>query len=92
MVLLESQASGVPVVTSALGGNTEGIQEGITGFAFRERDVSALAARLIDLITDDRAAVIFAAAGPKFVAEKFDLLRCTHDLETLYDRYSAYLE
>ena len=33
MVLLEAQASGVPVVTSALGGASEGIQEGTTGFS-----------------------------------------------------------
>lgn len=32
IVLLEAQASGVPVVTSALGGATEGILEGATGF------------------------------------------------------------
>jgi glycosyltransferase involved in cell wall biosynthesis len=86
IVLLEAQASGVPVVTSAFGGSTEGIREGVTGFSFRERDVSALSAHLISLLTDYSAAASFAAAGPNFVADKFDLLRCTEGLESLYDR------
>jgi glycosyltransferase involved in cell wall biosynthesis len=89
IVLLEAQASGVPVVTSALGGATEGIQDGITGFAFTERDVGTLSARLIDLLTNDAAAASFAAAGPEFVSGKFDILRCNEALEALYDCVSA---
>ena len=89
IVLLESQASGVPVVTSAMGGATEGIRNGITGFAFRERDVSTLSARLIRLLTDHATAASFAAAGPDFVAENFDLRQCTEGLEALYDKVLA---
>lgn len=89
IVLLESQASGVPVVTSATGGATEGIGNGITGFAFRERDVSTLSTRLIRLLTDHAAAASFAAAGPNFVAENFDLQQCTEGLEALYDKVLA---
>ena len=36
LVLLEAQACGVPVVTSARGGATEGIKDGVTGCAFPE--------------------------------------------------------
>ncbi len=89
IVLLESQASGVPVVTSAMGGATEGIRNGITGFAFRERDVSTLSTRLIRLLTDHATATSFAAAGPEFVAENFDLRQCTEGLEALYDKVLA---
>ncbi len=85
IVLLEAEASGVPVVTSALGGAMEGIDDGVTGFAFAERDVDTLAARLITLLTDDALATSMAHAGPAFVSEKFDLYRCTEKLETLYD-------
>jgi glycosyltransferase involved in cell wall biosynthesis len=42
IVVIEAQACGVPVVTSARGGATEGIVDGMTGFAFAERDVPAL--------------------------------------------------
>lgn len=89
LVLLEAQASAVPVVTSALGGAVEGMRDGVTGFAFRERDVATLASHLIRLLTDNDVAASLAAAGPKFVAEKLDLLRCTADLEALYDSVLA---
>ena len=72
-----------------MGGATEGIRNGITGFAFRERDVSTLSARLIRLLTDHATAASFAAAGPDFVAENFDLRQCTEGLEALYDKVLA---
>jgi glycosyltransferase involved in cell wall biosynthesis len=88
IVLLEAEGSGVPVVTSAIGGAAEGIDEGVTGFAFRERDVDTLAARLITLLTDDALATSMAHAGPAFVAKRFDLYQCTEKLELLYDAAS----
>lgn len=89
IVLLEAEGSGVPVVTSAVGGATEGIDDGVTGFAFEERDVDTLAARLITLLTDDAVATSMALAGPRFISDRFDLYRCTERLELLYDIASA---
>lgn len=89
IVLLEAEASGVPVVTSAMGGATEGIHDGVTGFAFGERDVDTLASRLITMLTDDAVATSMALAGPRFVSDKFDLYRCAERLELLYDLTSA---
>jgi glycosyltransferase involved in cell wall biosynthesis len=85
MALLEAQASGVPVVTSAAGGAEEGIENGRTGFRFREKDIVALAGHLTTLLTDDATASAMAAAGPRFVADKFDCLQCTKALESHYD-------
>jgi glycosyltransferase involved in cell wall biosynthesis len=89
LVILEAQASGVPVVTSARGGATEGIQDGITGYAFAERDVGALTERLMALLTDDALAARFSAAAPPFIAETHDLYRQTEQLEALYDRVAG---
>ena len=89
LVILEAQASGVPVVTSARGGATEGIRDGVTGFAFAERDVAALAERLMTLLTDDALAARFSLAGPGFIAETHDLYRQTAQLEALYDRVAG---
>jgi glycosyltransferase involved in cell wall biosynthesis len=88
IVLLEAEGSGVPVVSSAIGGAAEGIDEGVTGFSFAERDVDTLAVRLIALLTDDALATSMAHAGPIFVSERFDLYRCTEKLESLYDAAS----
>jgi glycosyltransferase involved in cell wall biosynthesis len=89
LVILEAQASGVPVVTSALGGSTEGISEGVTGYSFVPRDVHTLTTRLIRLLTDDAVAAAFAEAGPRFVAQNFDLFQRTEELEAAYDKQAA---
>ena len=89
LVLLEAQACGVPVVTSAHGGATEGIEHGKTGFAFPERDVATLAQYLEVLLTDDVLLDEMSHAAPTFVRENFDLRRCTRSLEAIYDRACA---
>ncbi|HEY6640534.1 glycosyltransferase [Povalibacter sp.] len=85
LVLLEAQASGVPVVTSARGGADEGIREGVTGYAFAEGDTAVLAARLTSLLTDDAMLQRMAEQGSRYVVEHFDVLHCASGLETLYD-------
>jgi len=90
IVILEAQASGVPVVTSARGGATEGIIDGETGFAFAERDVEAMAAHLRRLLTDDDMAQAFSLAATRFAGQKFEIGRCTAALEALYDEAAGF--
>lgn len=85
IAILEAQSCGVPVVTSASGGATEGIEPGATGFAFTERDVGALAERLISILADDVLATRLSRRASAFIAEKFDIRLCTLRLEELYD-------
>jgi glycosyltransferase involved in cell wall biosynthesis len=85
IVLLEAQASGVPVVTSAMGGATEGVLHGETGFAFAEKDIDAMAEYLCRILMDDELARSMSVAARRFVAEKFNLKRCTSALEDHYD-------
>ena len=89
LVVLEAQASGVPVVTSARGGAVEGLADGRTGYAVRERDVDALTERLIELLINDDIATSFSEAGRRFAVDNFELSRCTDALETIYDRVSS---
>ncbi len=83
--VIEAQAAGLPVVTSARGSTTEGLRDGFTGIALAEGDVAALADALVRLLDDDALAQRMADAGPAFAAERFDALRCTARLEALYD-------
>jgi glucosyltransferase len=89
LVLLEAQASGVPVITSARGGATEGIRDGKTGIAVAERDTQTLTTQLIRLLTDDALAESFASAAPSFIRNKFDILKNTEALEDLYNRWKS---
>lgn len=86
MVLLEAQASGVPVVSSARGGSTEGLLDGKTGFRCREKDVECLAKSMEKLLLNDSLWQSFSLNAVRFVRENFDLRDCTEKLEDLYDQ------
>lgn len=85
MVILEAQACGVPVVTSARGGVTEGIIDGVTGFSFAERDIATLGERLIKLLLDDDLSSSMSRHAARYMAERFDIRQCTKSLEDLYE-------
>lgn len=88
MVVLEAQACGVPVVTSARGGATEGIIHGDTGFAFPEKDVEKLRDYLIQLLQDDAMIERMSTNAVAHVREKFEIQRCTRLLESIYNTLS----
>jgi glycosyltransferase involved in cell wall biosynthesis len=83
--ILEAQACGVPVVTSARGGSTEGIMDGVTGISFPERDVEALTRALHTLLVNDDVALSMSRAAMEFMAQRFEILSCTRDLERMYE-------
>jgi glycosyltransferase involved in cell wall biosynthesis len=87
IVVMESQACGVPVVASAEGAH-EAVRHGETGFLFAERDVDTLAAQLIDLLQDDRLSEALSAEGVAHMRARFRLSDRTRILESLYE--SAY--
>jgi glycosyltransferase involved in cell wall biosynthesis len=84
MVVLEAQACGIPVITSAKGSKTCGILEGETGFSFPENDAEALAERLTRLLSDTQLNQRMADRAPDFVRDRFDLRSCTRVLEDKY--------
>ena len=85
MVLLEAQASGLPVITSAVGGRDEGILEGKTGFSFKEGDVLSLSQHILNLLNNNKLTDEMSAAGPKFISDNFNIDQCTKTLELYYD-------
>jgi glycosyltransferase involved in cell wall biosynthesis len=84
MVLLEAQACGVPVVTSALGAK-EAVADGLTGFIFPEKDVGTLVRRVCEILGNNELALRLSQAGPRFVRQHFDILKCTQKIEDYYD-------
>jgi glycosyltransferase involved in cell wall biosynthesis len=87
--ILEAQASGVPVVTSARGGVGEAVRDGVTGFVFPEHDVSALVSKLTTILTHDAVANEMAIACARFIAKSFDIGLLTTQLETSYDEAAS---
>jgi glycosyltransferase involved in cell wall biosynthesis len=70
---LEAMAMGKPVVSTAVGGLPEMIEDGVTGHLVAPRDPRALAGRMLEvLLRDDRGAALGAAARRR-VETRFDL-------------------
>jgi glycosyltransferase involved in cell wall biosynthesis len=89
IVLLEAQACGVPVITSAQGSCEEAMLPGKSGDAFREGDVAQLEDRLEQWLMDDALARAASGAARQFMMDAFDMRHCTRQLESAYNSLLA---
>jgi glycosyltransferase involved in cell wall biosynthesis len=84
--LLESMAAGVPVVATRVGGNSEVVQDGLTGLLVPARDSAELAGATGRLLENKNLAATFGQAGLRRVQELFSMERSVHQTEHLYER------
>lgn len=84
LVILEAQACGVPVVTSAHGGAQEGILPGETGIAFEQGSLHDLVCGLLKYLEDDDAATSASIQAARFARQAFDIRDCTRQLTMSY--------
>lgn len=75
-----------PVVASRVGGIPDTIRDGETGYLVPQKDPTALANAISDLLADRDKRVRFGKAGFKFVKETFSWTRIVGELEALYKR------
>jgi glycosyltransferase involved in cell wall biosynthesis len=85
LAILEAQAAGVPVISSALGGAEEGILHEVSGYRVEEGCADILADRIIEILSNPKKAAEMGRAGRRFVSSRFDIGQCTSTLERLYD-------
>jgi len=81
--ILEYMATGKPVVATNVGGASEAIADGVSGYLIASDDDEAMAARILELLDDKTKATSFGAEGRRIVSEKFSAdaqLRSTIDL------------
>jgi glycosyltransferase involved in cell wall biosynthesis len=88
IVILEAQACGVPVITSARGGAKEAVLHGESGYAHSEKDVAAIRQGLVSLLGDDELAMRFGSRGRQHTVEHMDLVSCTRRLEEIYAQHA----
>lgn len=84
--VLEYLATGLPVVASALGGNLEIIQDGVTGLLVPSQDSKILAAALMKLLSDSDLAGRIAQVGHDYVKQNFSFERLVAEMDQLYDK------
>jgi colanic acid/amylovoran biosynthesis glycosyltransferase len=80
-VLLEAQASGLPVVATRVGGVPEMIREGRSGLLVEAGDAQAMARALQDMLFRSDTWPTMGQEGRRHVEEHFDVDRLTTQLE-----------
>jgi glycosyltransferase involved in cell wall biosynthesis len=86
MTNIEAMACGVPVVSTNVGGPSETIADGETGFLVPPRDPTALAARVIQLLSDQNLRLTLGRNGRRRVEENYSLRASAARLEQVYVR------
>lgn len=72
IVALEAAATGIPLVTSNVGGLGEAVIDGLTGVSFPPRDITMLAAAVRSVLDDPESAQLMAAAARERLTSDFD--------------------
>lgn len=82
--ILESMAAAKPVVATRVGGNSELVIDGGTGFLVQSENSEALAEAILRLYQDPERAIAMGEAGRKLIREKFTIKSMVNSYEQLY--------
>jgi len=83
--ILEALSCGTPVVASAVGGISEQIEEGKTGFLVPAGDAPALSGRILDLLADEGLRARMGRQAAEDAARRFGLERMVGEYLALYE-------
>jgi glycosyltransferase involved in cell wall biosynthesis len=86
IVVLEAQSCGVPVITSARGGATEGIVDGVTGYAHEEKDINEISKLLDRVLSDHVLSEKLGANAREHILKNMNIKSCMQRLENIYDQ------
>jgi glycosyltransferase involved in cell wall biosynthesis len=86
VALIEALAAGKPVISTAVGGVVDLIEDGVNGLLVRDRSPAAFAS-CIDWVLDEPAeAQAMGQRGRASVYPEYDVSRLVRDVEALYER------
>jgi len=83
-VTMEAMAMGVPVIATNIGGSTDQVAEGVTGYLVPPANPAALAEKIEKLLVNPSLRKDMSVAGPKRIAEKFTLKEMVQKIENVY--------
>jgi glycosyltransferase involved in cell wall biosynthesis len=83
--ILEAMALSRPVVASAVGGIPEMVEDGVTGLLVPPHDAAALAAAIVQCLTDHAFADTLGRAGHDLVHTRFCVELMVRAIERIYD-------
>jgi glycosyltransferase involved in cell wall biosynthesis len=83
-VLLEAMAVGLPVITTAVAGIPELVDNDQNGLLYRPHDVDGISSGILELLENVEKRRQFGSAASKKVREQFDIDQAARQLRTLF--------
>lgn len=83
--VMEAMAAGAPVVATAVGGTSELVIDGVTGFLVPPADDDALARRILDALGNPERSARMASHARRRALSQFSMRRMVESVERLYD-------
>ncbi|MEM2125321.1 MAG: glycosyltransferase family 4 protein [Candidatus Methanosuratincola sp.] len=87
--VLEAMAAGKTVVATAVGGTSEAVQDGETGFLVPPGDPAALAEAIQRVLADPGLAQKMGAAGKERVRREFSVEAMAQGVNQIYEKFMA---
>ncbi|RPJ24937.1 MAG: colanic acid biosynthesis glycosyltransferase WcaL [Chloroflexi bacterium] len=83
-VLVEAMAVGLPVITTAVSGIPELVENNLNGLLYQPHDVEGIASGIIELLRNGEKRRQFGGAASKKVREQFDITQAANRLKALF--------
>jgi glycosyltransferase involved in cell wall biosynthesis len=83
-VLVEAMAVGLPVITTAVAGIPELVDNDQNGLLYQSHDIDGISSGIIELLRNPDKRRQFGGAGSKKVREQFDVAQAAKRLKTLF--------
>lgn len=83
-ILLEAQSFGVPVICTDVGGNSDSLQDGVTGWLSPSENANDLAELVVSVISDQDKIASAKTKGRAFIERRFGLERMVVETLGLY--------
>jgi glycosyltransferase involved in cell wall biosynthesis len=84
VAVIEALAAGLPAVATDVGGVSDVVRDGRTGFLVPGHDVDGIADRLARLAADPALRKSLGAQGSEWVRERYSVPRLVRDIDLLY--------
>lgn len=88
-VIVEAMLCGRPVVSTAIGGAIEMIEDGVTGRLVPPGDSAAMAETIAEIVEDRTAAAAIARRARALALDRFDVRCTTRAIEAVYEKVLA---
>ena len=86
MVILEAFQRGMPCVATRAGGHPEVVRDGVNGFLVEKDDIENMAAKCVEMLTDDRSREKMGESARLVVEHRFDVSTMVDGYVSLYKR------